>query len=515
LSLINKFNITISLDTKIIDALNLMKANKDNNYIAGLAIITDEENKVIGVITDGDIRRGLLKEVGLQEKVKNIANMSPIILNKNLNYKERLQELKKITKKTINSKNNNTIILVDDDKKLYDVVALDNNAFHLENKKIAIYGLGFVGLTLAATLANNGLNIIAVDSDHDVIHNLKNNKVHFFEKGLTEMLINISNINPITFLNNVSTSDMDVHIVCVGTPTDKNGKPDLKDILKVSDTISKNIKKNDLVIFRSTVPVGTMRNIILPQLEKNGLQCGADFSLSFAPERTVEGDALKELSSLPQIIGGIDQRSADQCKSLFNRITQTIIQVDSLEEAELVKLLNNTYRDLVFSFANEVSTICDNYNINAFNLIHAANNGYPRNKIPTPSPGVGGTCLSKDPYIYSNPITSNKLDIKLGKVSRSINNKGAEYVYKKIDKFAFDHKLLINNLKILIVGIAFKGAPETSDTRGSAAVELLNILGKSSNLSIKDYVIKPNELKKLNIKIVEDSVSNVIKNMMQ
>lgn len=512
MSSINKFNITISLNTKIIDALDLMKASKDNNYIAGIAVITDTESKVIGVITDGDIRRGLLKEVSLQEEVRKIANMSPILINKNLNYKERLQELRKRTKNFINIKNRNTIILIDDYKRLYDVVSINNNSFEIDQKNIAIYGLGFVGLTLAATLANNGLNIIAVDSDFDIIHNLNNNKVHFFEKGLKEMLVNVSNINPITFLNDVSNCDIDVHIVCVGTPTDKNGKPDLKDLLKVSDTIADNIKKNDLVVFRSTLPVGTMRNIIKPQLEKNGLQCGADFSLSFAPERTVEGDALKELSSLPQIIGAIDQRSADHCMSLFKRITHTIIQVDSLEEAELVKLLNNTYRDLVFSFANEVSTICDHYNINAFNLIHAANNGYPRNKIPTPSPGVGGTCLSKDPYIYSNPITSNKVDIKLGKISRSINNKGAEYVYKKIKKFASEQKLSINNLKILIVGIAFKGIPETSDIRGSASVELLKILGNPNNLSIKDYVIDTNQLTHLNIDIVEDSVGTIVKN---
>ncbi len=110
MSSINKFNITISLNTKIIDALDLMKASKDNNYIAGIAVITDTESKVIGVITDGDIRRGLLKEVSLQEEVRKIANMSPILINKNLNYKEISQELRKRTKNFINIKNRNTII---------------------------------------------------------------------------------------------------------------------------------------------------------------------------------------------------------------------------------------------------------------------------------------------------------------------------------------------------------------------------------------------------------------------
>ncbi len=513
---LKRFVKTIKSDKKILDVIKDMKANQENKFISGIAIISDSNEKVIGVITDGDVRRGLQKGISLDDKVIKIANLTPVLINKNLSNEDRIKKFQSIVGYNPNSNilKIDKMILVDNASKLYDVIVLKDirDEYDISDKTIAVYGLGFVGLTLAATLANSGLKIIGVDSNTKILSKLNRGNVHFFEKGLKEMLFTIKQINPIKFLSNLNTIKPDIHIVCVGTPVNKNGKPDLSDVLSITKLLSKKLKKNDLVIFRSTLPVGTMRKIVLPELEKNGLSCGDDFGLCFAPERTVEGDALKELVSLPQIIGSYNKKSSNDCIKLFNKITNTIVEVDSLEEAELIKLLNNTFRDLTFSFANEVASICDNYNINAFNLIHAANNGYPRNKIASPSPGVGGTCLSKDPYIYSNPIIKKNLDIKLGQVSREINDKGGEYVYSKINHFSKLIKKPINALNILIVGIAFKGEPETSDSRGSISLDLLNKLKKSNNISIKDYVISNKDLLTFGCKVIKKPVGKVVKN---
>ena len=137
------------------------------------------------------------------------------------------------------------------------------------------------------------------------------------------------------------------------------------------------------------------------------------------------------------------------------------MQVNSIEEAELIKLANNTFRDLSFSFSNELGLICQKYNINAFDLINSANSGYKRNQIPSPSPGVGGYCLTKDPLIYSKTAQKNNLKFNLGEISRKVNDRSVKEIFNLIRKFSKFLKLELKNLNILIVGVAFKGFLKT------------------------------------------------------
>jgi UDP-N-acetyl-D-mannosaminuronic acid dehydrogenase len=162
----------------------------------------------------------------------------------------------------------------------------------------------------------------------------------------------------------------------------------------------------------------------------------------------------------------------------------------------MVKLMNNTFRDLVFSFANEVAFLCDDFNVDAFRLIQAANEGYPRNPIPLPSPGVAGLCLSKDPYLYSNPQAGTSFKPSLGQASRSINSQGPKYVLGKLHAFAARHGLEVGKMKILLLGLAFKGMPETSDYRDSAALEMIQSLDRK-NLMVKDFVIADADIEAL------------------
>ena len=217
-------------------------------------------------------------------------------------------------------------------------------------------------------------------------------------------------------------------------------------------------------------------------------------------------NAIEELRTLPQVIGGINQKSFDITSRFFSKITKTIVEVNSLEEAEMVKLMNNTFRDLVFSFSNEVSYICEKFNINTFKLVEAANDGYIRNPIPNPSPGVGGPCLSKDPYLYSLSESFFNGNAILGNVSRQINSFGSKYIYEKILKFCNLTKKDINQLKFFIIGIAFKGMPETSDIRDSVAVELMKMLPAKKNIFIKDFVVPKKDIIKLGCNYVEDII---------
>jgi len=371
-------------------------------------------------------------------------------------------------------------------------------------KTIAVYGMGFVGLTLAVTFADAGFPVVGVERDTTIVAKLNQKKAAFYEKGLDDLLQSVADKNPMLISTSVGSFPADVHVISVGTPLGKDNKPDLGALSAITSDIARVLKQGDLVILRSTVPVGTTRGAVLPLLESSGLKAGEGFYLAFAPERTAEGKALEELKILPQIIGGVNEKSVEMTRQIFSSITKMIVEVGSLEAAELVKLMNNTFRDLVFSFANETAQICDALNIDAFQLIKSANEGYPRNTIPLPSPGVAGLCLSKDPYLYSYPAADVAYKPVLGFASRRINSQGADYVRTKLERFCQITGRKLPDLKILLVGLAFKGMPETSDCRHSVALELLKSLPSPKNISVKDFVVPSEDIRALGYQPAED-----------
>lgn len=505
-----KFNTLVAKETTIREAIGLMGSSDSNKHIAGVVVVIDGSGHVTGIVTDGDVRRGLGKGIGIEQPVSMIANPSPILVRVGLNRLQMRQDIiRQAKQRQADYMKFQQIILVDDEGKFHDLILLSEIFDHqIEDRIVAVYGLGFVGLTLASVLANASLLVVGVDSNPDVIGKLKQGQPTFFENGLKSLLDSLTQTNPIHFTSNPDETNADIHIVCVGTPVDDSKNPDFSYVIQATEAITRNMNKGDLVIFRSTLPVGTSRHLIIPMLEKSGMKAGADFFFSFAPERTVEGNALEELRVLPQIIGGIDRTSCELTAKLFSRITNTIVEVETLEAAEMVKLLNNTYRDLVFSFANEVSKICDSLNVNAFKLIEAANEGYPRNTIPMPSPGVGGICLAKDPYLYTNPYGgSSDYSPILGVASRSINASGHLDVLGKIARFCEMTGKDMDSIKILLIGLSFKGVPETSDIRESIATKLVNALPKASNIRVKDFVVDKEQIAALGCQPVEDFMS--------
>jgi UDP-N-acetyl-D-mannosaminuronic acid dehydrogenase len=508
-----KFKALIKKETSIKEAISLMGSSEKNKYIAGVTVIVDSDSYVTGIVTDGDVRRGLGKDIGVDQPVSLIANFSPVLVKAGLSHLQMRQDIIRQAKLRGKSYQKfNQIILVNDEGKFYDLVLLSEIMDQLiEDRIVAVYGMGFVGLTLALVVANAGLMVVGVDTNLEIIKKLRRGVPPFFENGLESLLDSLAQSNPINFTTSLDNIDADIHIVCVGTPVDENKDPDFSFVIQASEAIAHKLKKNDLVVFRSTLPVGSSRHIIIPILEKSGLKAGADFFVSFAPERTVEGNALEELRVLPQIIGGYDKASYELTAKLFSKITNTIIEVESLESAEMVKLLNNTYRDLVFSFANEVSSICDGLNINAFKLIEAANEGYPRNPIPMPSPGVGGICLAKDPYLYTHSV-SNKNGYRplLGVASRSINSIGHIGVLEKIRKFCGKTGKDINKAKILLIGLSFKGIPETSDIRESIATKVIGSLPNAANIFIKDFVVEAEDIKALGCQAVHNIMDGFV-----
>lgn len=494
-----QFQCLISLQDTIAEVIGKMGSSPENKHIAGIAVVVDDSLKVIGVLTDGDIRRGLSHGACLSSTVCGVANTDPLTVDHKLPAAHmRRAAIDHARQRGAHVLKYDKLILVDENEVFIDVMLLsDILEPQLEEKRIAVYGLGFVGLTLACTLANVGLQVLGVERNPAIIAKLEQGIAPFYEKGLESMLSALTSTNPISYVESGANEGVDIHIVSVGSPLGASGEPDLSDVIAATDDIAGSLKLGDLVIFRSTVPVGTMRQVVLPRLQRSGLTCGIEFHLAFAPERTVEGNALEELRSLPQIVGGYNQASTTAVSQLFSRITPAVVEVGTLEEAELVKLINNTFRDLVFSFANEIAYVCDRYNVSAFDVIRAANEGYPRNQVPMPSPGVGGICLSKDPILFSCPVDRDGYMPVLGRASRSVNGQGASYVCSKLEAMARRTERAIDDMEILMVGLAFKGIPETSDIRASTALELVHRLPNPARVTVIDYVVSPGQVREL------------------
>ncbi|MFG5040361.1 nucleotide sugar dehydrogenase [Vibrio cholerae] len=376
--------------------------------------------------------------------------------------------------------------------------------------KICVVGLGYVGLTLGVYLARQGLKVHGIDINSKVLNALENKKAHFYEKDFDSELVQAIDSGLFTFSSDYKWAEIEtdtvIYIVTVGTTLGKDGLVNLVPIQSVSKEIAKVLKENDGVVLRSTVKVGVTRNTVKPILDTVGI----NYRLAFCPERTLEGSAFEELSTLPQIVAGIDTESLSVVSKLFENLGTEVVSLKSVEAAEMVKLLNNSERDLMFALANEIGMMCDAVGVNAYEVINAANYKYPRSNIKKPGP-VGGPCLEKDPYILTEGFFDTdyvpSLFLAGRKVNESIIKHTINKILKKIESRQFE--------KLAILGFAFKGLPPTGDIRGSLVIELIDYIKniKITNNAIvgHDYLAENCEMEALGV-IVCDSVEEAVKN---
>ena len=376
-------------------------------------------------------------------------------------------------------------------------------------ENVAVVGLGFVGLTLSVVAAKKGYSVYGIDSNEEILNKLRKCKSHFYEKDIDAAIQNVSGNSFFSDKNFISFKENKFKyiIITVGTPISENKKLNLNYILSALDAIKPIYDGSQLIILRSTVSVGTTRKVVLPYLSKMINKKNELVSLAFCPERTIEGNAINELSELPQIIGGLNKKSYDFAEEFFRKITPTILNVESLEAAELVKLFNNTYRDIEFSTGNYFNRIAQSFGINGVSLIKTANYLYPRSKIALPGL-VGGPCLEKDSYILVHEMPENRgKDFVLGarKHNESIDNQICEWIMNKLSNNS--------NQNIGITGMAFKGTPDTSDLRGSPSVNIVQKLSNQGlkNIRLHDYLISNDELKVYGN--ASDSLGSFLKNL--
>jgi len=337
--------------------------------------------------------------------------------------------------------------------------------------KICVVGTGHIGLPLAAVLADTGFQVTGYDTNDDFISRVNTSgRVDFREEGLEELLR--AHLHKGLTLTSTPPANQDIYVITVGTPLESGtDRPNLDRIRVAVQRIAAGFGPDPLVVLRSTVSIGTTRSIVLPEIRRHRDR----FGLAFCPERTIEGKAIPEMRSLPQIIGGLDDQSVERAERLFRLITPKIVRVSSLEAAEMIKLINNTYRDLTFAFANEVALIAERMGLSAGEMIHAANVDYPRSNVARPG-FVGGPCLEKDALILIDSLHQIDFRPRVIEEARRINQALPDHVADRILAEIRRGRSGGGPARVLVTGFAFKGRPATEDVRGSAAIPLMTRL---------------------------------------
>ena len=347
-----------------------------------------------------------------------------------------------------------------------------NDLDTFKDRQVCILGLGYVGLTLAVVMADVGFKVLGVEIRDDVLAMLNKGEAHFQEPGLQERLRRVIQSGHLQCAKHIPLGWAgSVFIITVGTPLDVNGRSRLDMVESVGHEVADRMEEGALIIMRSTVKLGVTRKIITPILAASGKQ----FDLAFCPERTLEGKALVELRQLPQIVGGINSHASVRASQLFQFITPTVVRVSNVETAEMIKLIDNAQRDVIFAYANEVARACDAIGVSAAEVIQAGKLGYPRTNLPMPGP-VGGPCLEKDSHILAEGLRDLGVEPEITMAARRTNeNQPSEivsYIKGEIRRMnGFAYKPIIT-----LMGIAFKGQPATDDLRGTMAKPVLEQL---------------------------------------
>ncbi len=345
------------------------------------------------------------------------------------------------------------------------------------DRTVCIIGLGYVGLTLAVTMADSGFDVFGVERQGAVLDKLRRGEPHFFEPRLAEKLARVVEKGTLHLSNAIQDGRNGVggrataYVITVGTPLAKDGGIELRFMEQAADEVARVLLDGDLVILRSTMKIGTARAVVQRRL----VETGKRFEIAVCPERTLEGRALVELHELPQIVGADTPETRHRCAQLFSILTPTTVAVSSLEAAELIKLTDNTYRDVTFAFANEIAKLCGQLGVSASEVIAAGKLGYPRTNVALPGP-VGGPCLEKDPHILAQSAAELGVDMAITRAARETNESQPEEVATLLASQVRAIAAWPAEPRIVVAGLAFKGAPATDDLRGTMAKPIVEAL---------------------------------------
>ena len=377
--------------------------------------------------------------------------------------------------------------------------------------KVGVIGLGYVGLPLAIEFINAGYKVVGIDVDEKKI-NFINNGENYINDVDDKILKNSVTNNRFTATTDFSVvRDLDAISICVPTPLNKEKNPDISYIVSVMDDIKNYVHEDMIIILESTTYPGSTKELILPYIQNDDLILGKNICLCFSPERIDPGNKIYNTHNTPKVIGGITEKCSNMGKKLYSTIINDIIIVSSTETAEMVKLLENTFRAINIGLANEVAIMCEKLGINAWEVIDAAATKPFGFMKFNPGPGLGGHCIPIDPYYLSWKLKTLDYDARFIKLAGEINTQMPVHVVNLISSSLNYNQKSINGSDILIIGVSYK--KDINDIRESPSLDIIELLIKSgSNIKYYDpYVaqLKYNKIELNSIKSLDsESITN-------
>jgi len=365
-------------------------------------------------------------------------------------------------------------------------------------KKICVLGLGYIGLPTASTFATHGIRVIGVDVNPEVISTLQNGEIHIYEPGLRTLVQAGLRSGNMVICDAPSTAD--AFVIAVPTPFKRNKRADLGYVINAAESIVPHLRPGNLVVLESTSPPNTTIGIVAPILERSGLRAGADpgeggFYLAYSPERVLPGQILRELIENARVIGGVSHASAEAGRDLYAIFVRGEIVLTDATTAEMVKLMENTHRDVNIAIANEFSRLADRFGVDVWEAISLANR-HPRIKILNPGPGVGGHCISVDPWflveaapdLTSLILAARKVNDAQPHFVLDVIRKALRYTSAANQDMASGAVLPSGGLsgrRVAVLGLAYK--PDVDDLRESPAIEVARLLVTPGIIALSLY----------------------------
>ncbi len=340
--------------------------------------------------------------------------------------------------------------------------------------KVGVIGLGYVGLPLLVELGKSGFEATGIDIDAVKVESINNGKSYIDDvpQGDLKNLVDAGKVSATTDWDVIS--ELDALSICVPTPLRKTKDPDISYIVATVEQIAPRLRKGHVIILESTTYPGTTEELLLPEFEKSGLQVGKDFYLAFSPERVDPGNTKYNTKNTPKIIGGATEECGRRAAEYYSKIFDIVVPVSSARCAEMVKLLENTFRSVNIGLVNEMAVMCNKLGLNVWEVIEAAATK-PFGFMPFyPGPGLGGHCIPVDPHYLSWKLKALNYTARFIELASEVNSHMPDFVVDKVIHGLNDAGKAVNGSRILLVGVAYKA--DVNDVRESPALDVITLL---------------------------------------
>jgi UDP-N-acetyl-D-glucosamine dehydrogenase len=343
-----------------------------------------------------------------------------------------------------------------------------------QKAKAAVIGLGYVGLPLAMEIASAGFHVIGVDRDKNKIATLKEGKSYILDVADETLAEAVQQGRFVPTCDFSLLRDADTVSICVPTPLSKSRDPDISFILAATEQIRKYLHADQLIVLESTTYPGTTEELILPELESSGLRAGKDLFVAFSPERIDPGNKVFTTRNTPKIVGGVTQQCTEMARIFYSQFIERVIAVSSSKCAEMVKLLENTFRSVNIGMVNEMALMCDLLGVDVYEVIDAAASK-PFGFIPFyPGPGLGGHCIPIDPHYLAWKLKALNFQARFIGLASEVNGMMPSVVTGLVADGLNRHSKSIRGSRVLILGVAYK--KDVSDCRESPALDVMRML---------------------------------------